>query len=96
LRRSLPHGFEVDDDRNRIDVDAVHDFLSNESSWAQGRSHAEVERTIEEAARVVGLYHDGRQVGFARVLSDHVHVAYLCDVYVLPEWRGRGLAPLGR
>jgi GNAT superfamily N-acetyltransferase len=40
---------------------------------------------------MVGLYHHGRQVEFARVLSDHVHVAYLCDVYVLAEYRGRGL-----
>jgi GNAT superfamily N-acetyltransferase len=91
LRRSLRGAFELDDDRERIDVDAVHDYLSNESYWARGRSREDVTRTIREAARVVGLYHQGRQVGFARVLSDQVHMAYLCDVYVLAEHRGQGL-----
>jgi GNAT superfamily N-acetyltransferase len=90
-RRVLPGGFELDDDRRRIDVDAVHGYLSNESYWARGRSRDDVARTIRDAARVVGLYHDGRQVGFARVLSDEVHMAYLCDVYVLADHRGRGL-----
>jgi GNAT superfamily N-acetyltransferase len=50
-----------------------------------------VGRTIAEAARVVGLYApDRRQIGFARVVSDNVHIAYLADVYVLAEHRGRG------
>jgi ribosomal protein S18 acetylase RimI-like enzyme len=49
-----------------------------------------VARTVSEAARVVGLYDGSRQVGFARVLSDNVHIAYLCDVYVLSDYRGRG------
>ena len=89
--RSLPGGFELCDDPSRIDVDAVHDFLSNESYWAQGRSREAVEQSVEESARVVGLYREGRQVGFARVLSDNIHIAYLCDVYVLPDHRGQGL-----
>jgi GNAT superfamily N-acetyltransferase len=91
LRRELSGGLELDDDAGRIDVDAVHDYLSNESYWARGRSRVEVERTIVEAARVVGLYDGGRQVGFARVISDGIHVSHLCDVYVLPGYRGRGL-----
>jgi ribosomal protein S18 acetylase RimI-like enzyme len=52
---------------------------------------AAVELTIRNAARLVGLYDDPRQVGFARVLSDGVHIAYLCDVYVLEGYRGCGL-----
>lgn len=87
----LPGGLELDDDRARIDVDAVHDYLSHESYWAAGRSREEVELTIEEAARVVGLYDGARQVGFARVISDGVHMAHLCDVYVLGAYRGGGL-----
>jgi GNAT superfamily N-acetyltransferase len=87
----LPGGLELDDDRARIDVDAVHDYLSHESYWAAGRSREEVELTIEEAARVLGLYDGARQVGFARVISDGVHVAHLCDVYVLGAYRGGGL-----
>jgi GNAT superfamily N-acetyltransferase len=91
LRRALIDALELDDDRQRIDVDAVHDYLSNESYWARGRSRADVDRTIREAARVVGLYDGSRQIGFARVISDGVHVSHLCDVYVLAEYRGRGL-----
>ena len=95
MRRELDGGYELDDDPARIDVDAVHDYLANESYWAEGRSHKTVERLVREASRVVGLYHDGRQVGFARAFSDGVTfaylAAYLADVYVLPEHRGRGL-----
>jgi GNAT superfamily N-acetyltransferase len=91
LRRALSGGLELDDDPGRIDVDAVHDYLSNESYWAQGRSREDVKRTINEAARVIGLYEGTRMIGFARVISDGVHVSHLCDVYVLGGYRGRGL-----
>jgi GNAT superfamily N-acetyltransferase len=91
MRRVLSGGFELDDDPARVDVEAVHRYLSEESYWAAGRSFDTVARLVREAARVVGLYHDGRQVGFARAVSDGVAVAYLADVYVLAEHRGRGL-----
>jgi ribosomal protein S18 acetylase RimI-like enzyme len=91
MRRALPDGYELDDDRARVDAAAVHDFLSNHSYWARGRSSETVAALIESSQRVAGLYRDGAQVGFARVVTDgHVH-AYLADVYVLPEHRGRGL-----
>ena len=89
--RALDGGYELDDDPARVDVDAVHDYLANESYWAEGRSRETVERLIREATRVVGVYYDGRQVGFARAFSDGVALAYLADVYVLPGHRGRGL-----
>lgn len=89
--RSLPDGFELDDDPARVDVDEVHRFLSLESYWAQGRPRATVERLVREAERVVGLYREGRQVGFCRAVTDGVSIVYLADVYVLPECRGRGL-----
>jgi GNAT superfamily N-acetyltransferase len=91
MRRSLGDGYELDDDPARVDVDAVHDYLANESYWAERRSFETVERLVREATRVVGLYHDGRQVGFARGFSDGVALAYLADVYVLPEHRGHGM-----
>jgi GNAT superfamily N-acetyltransferase len=91
MRRVLPGGFELDDDPARVDVDAVHRYLSEQSYWAAGRSHGTVERLVRQAARVVGLYQGGEQVGFARAVSDGVAVAYLADVYVLPAHRGRGL-----
>jgi len=91
VRRELPAGLELDDDPGRIDVDAVYEFLAHHAYWAKGRPRETVERLIREAARVVGLYHDGRQIGFSRTVSDGASVTYLADVYVLPEYRGRGL-----
>jgi GNAT superfamily N-acetyltransferase len=89
--RELDDGLQLDDDRERVDVDEVHRFLSEESYWAVGRPRETVERLIHEASRVVGLYDGGRQVGFCRAFTDGVAIAYLADVYVLPEYRGRGL-----
>lgn len=92
MRRELADGYELDDDPHRIDVDAVHAFISGESYWAQGRPRELVERLVGEAHRVVGLYKDGALVGFCRALTDDgARVVYLADVYVLAEHRGRGL-----
>ena len=91
MRRVILGGFELDDDPARIDVDAVHGYLANESYWARGRPRETVARLVREASRVVGLYHEGRQVGFARAVTDGVAFVYLADVYVLEELRGRGL-----
>jgi len=91
MRRELADGFELDDDPQRIDVDAVHAFISGESYWGQGRSRERVELAIRGSRRVVGLYRGGEQVGFARAISDGVILAYLADVYVLGAYRGRGL-----
>ena len=88
--RQFAEADELADDPGRVDVDAVHAFLSKESSWAEGRSRETVERLVNEAQRVVGLYHGGRQVGFCRAATDVAYV-YLADVYVLSEHRGRGL-----
>jgi GNAT superfamily N-acetyltransferase len=91
VRRALGDGYELDDDPARIDVAAVHRYLAEESYWARGRAREVQERLVREATRVVGLYRDGEQVGFARAVSDRVSLAYLADVYVLSAHRGRGL-----
>ena len=91
MNRALAGGYELDDDRARIDVVAVHGYLNTEAYWAKGRPRETVERLVREAARVVGLYKDGVQVGFCRAVTDGVSFVYLADVYVLPEHRGRGL-----
>jgi predicted GNAT family acetyltransferase len=91
VRRVLAGGFELDDDPQRVDVDAVHAFISGESYWAAGRSRELVARAILGSTRVLGLYRAGEQVGFAREVSDGATVAYLADVYVLRPYRGRGL-----
>ena len=91
MQRVLTEGLELDDDRARVDVDAVHRYLCHESYWATGRRRETVEQLIREASRVVGLYDGDATVGFCRVVSDEVTFAFLFDVFVLPEYRGRGL-----
>lgn len=94
MREELEGGFELDDDPARIDAAEVHRFLSTESYWAKGRLYEIQERLVREANRVVGLYDEGRQIGFSRTVSDGIAIAYLADVYVLPEYRGRGFGNL--
>jgi GNAT superfamily N-acetyltransferase len=91
VKRELADGFELDDARSRVDVPAVHRYLAEESYWARGRAYADVEDLVREAARVVGLYHDGQQIGFCRAARCAPGLFYLADVYVLEEFRGRGL-----
>jgi GNAT superfamily N-acetyltransferase len=91
VRRELPGGYELDDDPSRIDVDAVHAYVT-QSYWAAGRSREKMEAAIAGSARVIGLYApDGSQAGFCRVISDSATYAYLADVFVLDDHRGRGL-----
>ena len=90
MRRELAGGYEVDDDPARVDLDAVWAFLSTDAYWGRDRTREEVERQVLGSSRVVGLYMGDLQVGFARTLTDG-RVAYLADVYVLKDHRGRGL-----
>jgi GNAT superfamily N-acetyltransferase len=90
--RRLPDGYELDDDPARVDVAAAAHWLDTQSYWAHGRDEATMAELVREAARVVGLYApDGAMVGFARVTSDRHTIAYLGDVYVEADHRGRGL-----
>jgi GNAT superfamily N-acetyltransferase len=86
-------GYELDDDPGRIDRDAVWEFLSTEAYWGTTRGRADFEAQLASAWRVVGAYETatGRQVGFARAISDGVATAYLSDVFILPAARGGGL-----
>jgi GNAT superfamily N-acetyltransferase len=85
--------YELDDDPGRIDRDTVWEFLSTQAYWGRYRSRADFEAQLASAWRVVGVYERaaGRQVGFARAISDGVDLAYLADVFVLPDARGAGL-----
>jgi GNAT superfamily N-acetyltransferase len=92
MRRILPGGYELDDDRNRVDVDAVHRFLSEEAYWVPGRSRETIERLVHDSTRVIAAYAAGGElVGFCRVMSDASNMAWIGDVFVLPEHRGRGI-----
>jgi len=92
VKRSLGDGYELDDDRGRVDRDAVHAYLGGVSYWAEGRPRDRQDELIDSSDHVVGLYHEGAQVGFARAVDcDAAGFVYLADVYVLDEHRGRGL-----
>ena len=90
MRHALEGGYELDDDPARLDLDAIWAWLSTEAYWGRDRSREDVEAQVRGASRVVGVYLGNEQVGFARVHSDG-RIAYLADVYVLDEHRGRGL-----
>ena len=82
----------VSTDRTRLDVDAIHAFLTG-SYWAAGISHASVTTAIKHSLPF-GLYHLDTQIGFARAITDYVTFAYLADVYVEETHRGQGLSKL--
>src|SRR4051812_28985396 len=93
MRRTLDDGYELDDDRTRLDREAIHAYLGGVSYWAKGRTRERQDELIDASEHVVGLYGaDGEQVGFARAVDcDAAGFVYLADVYVLDEHRGRGL-----
>ncbi|HKY29253.1 MAG TPA: GNAT family N-acetyltransferase [Pyrinomonadaceae bacterium] len=81
----------ISTDRDRLDFAAIHDFLSHQTYWAKGRSLEVVKRSIDNSLPF-GLFKDNKQIGFARVVTDYATFAWLADVFVLDEFRGRGLA----
>ncbi|HLK96821.1 MAG TPA: GNAT family N-acetyltransferase [Hymenobacter sp.] len=83
--------YTISSDKSRLDIPLIHRYLSQESYWAQNIPLDVVQRSIDNSLGF-GLYQDGQQVGFARVITDQATFAYLADVFVLPEHRGRGLA----
>ncbi|HZP66648.1 MAG TPA: GNAT family N-acetyltransferase [Rudaea sp.] len=79
----------ISTDRAELDVELIHRFLSEQSSWARGIPRTTVERSIENSL-CFGAFLDGAQIAFARVVTDRATFANLVDVFVLPEHRGRG------
>jgi N-acetylglutamate synthase-like GNAT family acetyltransferase len=91
MRQADEQEFEISTDKSRLDLDIIHRFLSEESYWANKRS-LERSKTAIENSICFGVYHHGRQIGFARVVSDKATFAYIGDVFILDEFRGRGLS----
>lgn len=82
--------FRISSDKSQLDIPLIHHWLSTVAYWAQGRSLETVQRTIEHSL-CIGVYEGGRQVGFARVVTDYATFAWLCDVFILEEVQGHGL-----
>jgi len=81
---------EISTDKARLDIERIHDFLCRFSYWAQGRSMEQVRASVENSL-CFGAYDGPAQVGFARVVTDYVTFAWLCDVFVLESHRGKGI-----
>ncbi len=82
--------FTISTDPARLDVDAITDMLSR-AYWAKGRTRETIARTLQHSL-TFGVYDDSRQIGLARIVSDYTTFAWLCDVFIHEDYRGRGLA----
>jgi GNAT superfamily N-acetyltransferase len=82
--------YEISCDKSRLDLDGIHSFLT-QSYWSPGIPREIVERAIANSL-CFGMFHEHKQIGFARMITDQATFAFLADVYVLPEHRGKGLS----
>ena len=82
--------FKISTDKSLLDIPSIRKYLAFESYWAKNISEARVKVACENSL-CFGLYDSERQIGLARVVTDYSTFAYLCDVYVLPEYQGKGL-----
>jgi GNAT superfamily N-acetyltransferase len=87
----LKKGFTISTDKNLLDRDMIFNYLSGESYWGKGITRERVEKSIENSM-CFGVYKDGKQAGFARLITDQATFAYLCDVFVLADYRKLGLS----
>ena len=83
--------FIISTNRSRLQIDAIHKYLSEESYWAKERTREQTETAIKNSL-TFGVYKGEKQIGFARVVTDYATFAYLGDVFILEEFRGRGLS----
>lgn len=85
--------YVISTDKSILDLSLIHSFLSTQAYWSLNIPFATVKRSVENSL-CFGVYQGDRQVGFARVISDYATIAYLGDVFILPEHRGKGLSKL--
>lgn len=86
-------GIKVSTDPSLLDVDAIHDYLSNHTHWAKNRPYETVRQSVKNSF-CFGVYERSTQIGFARVITDFAVFAFILDVYVLEQYQGRGLGKL--
>src|ERR1700743_2626786 len=87
----LKKGYLISTDKSLLDFDLIVKYLNEDSYWAVGVGAERMKRAIENSM-CFGVYKDGKQAGFTRVITDHATFAYICDVFVLPAYRKDGLA----
>src|SRR6187431_359553 len=86
----IKDGFTISTDKEKLDIDVIHSFL-NGTYWAEGISKEIIRRSIE-GSLCFGVFENDKQVGFARMITDKATFAYLADVFIIEEYRGRGLS----
>ena len=83
--------YSITTDRHKLDITVIHEFLSTQSHWAKDIPMETVRKSIEHSLNF-GLFHKDHQVGYARLITDFATIAYLGDVFILPDYRGQGLS----
>src|SRR5688500_10111026 len=93
-KKTMNYNFYISTDKTKLNLDLIVDFLHNKSYWARTRSRATIEKSIAHSF-CFGLFDEkDQQVGFARVITDFGVFAWLLDVFILEEYRGKGLGKL--
>ncbi|SNR63156.1 Acetyltransferase (GNAT) domain-containing protein [Maribacter sedimenticola] len=91
IREAHKSDFTISTDRKKLDIDSIHNFLAKETDWSNNIPKNTLKTSIENSLNF-GLYYKNKQIGFARIISDYATIAYLGDVYILKEYRGKGLS----
>lgn len=90
----MENDFYIFTDKSKMDINFIHNYLSGQSYWAKGRSKALVQKSMENSL-CFGIFNtSNRQVGFARLVTDYVVFAWLMDVFVDEEFKGKGLGKM--
>ena len=87
----IKKGFLISTDKTLLDVDVIYNYLNDDSYWAQGIPREKLEKAIANSL-CFGVYNDNKLAGFARVVTDNATFAYICDVFILPVFRKKGLS----
>lgn len=87
----IAQGYSISTDKNLLDIDMLFNYLSKESYWSKGIKQETIQKAIDNAV-CFGVYHDKKQIGFAKVVTDKATFAYLADVFILKRYRGLGLS----
>ena len=87
----IKKGYQISTDNSFLDFDTIFNYLDQQSYWAKGIPAARLKKAMEHSL-CFGVYKDGLQAGFARVVTDRATFAYLCDVFILPAYQGAGLS----
>ncbi|MDB5009897.1 MAG: family N-acetyltransferase [Mucilaginibacter sp.] len=87
----IKKGYQISTTKSLLNFDVIYQYLNEDSYWAKGMPVEKLKMAIENSI-CFGIYHQNRQAGFARVVTDKATFAYICDVFVLPDFRGQGLS----